>query len=159
MERRAFHKLAGLAGLDLMLGHPGAALGFQSSSRSNASAISRSPWDGYLIGAAYYPEWWPASEWEIDFREMRELGINAVRMGEFAWAQYEPAPGKFDFDWMDRALEIAGRNGIGAVMGTPTASIPPWLFQQYPDVLSGNAQGPIHLWRAQRIQHQQPALS
>ena len=98
--------------------------------------------DGYLVGAAYYPEWWPSSEWEIDFREMRELGINAVRMGEFAWARFEPAPGKFDFDWMDRALAIASSNGIGAVMGTPTASIPPWLYQQYPDVLSGSAEGP-----------------
>ncbi len=52
-------------------------------------------------------------EWETDFREMQDLGINTVRMGEFAWAQFEPSPGKFDFDWMDRALEIAGRNGIG----------------------------------------------
>jgi len=40
--------------------------------------------DGYLVGAAYYPEWWQPAEWEIDFREMGELGINAVRMGEFA---------------------------------------------------------------------------
>ena len=64
--------------------------------------------DRYLVGAAYYPEWWPSSEWEIDFREMRELGINAVRMGEFAWAQFEPSPGKFDFDWMDRALDDCG---------------------------------------------------
>ena len=35
---------------------------------------------------------------------MQELGINTVRMGEFAWAIYEPAPGKFEFDWMDRAI-------------------------------------------------------
>lgn len=98
--------------------------------------------DRYLLGAAYYPEWWPSTEWEIDFREMRELGINTVRMGEFAWAIFEPAHGKFDFDWMDRALAIASRNGIGTVLGTPTASIPPWLYEQYPDVLSANQQGP-----------------
>jgi len=97
--------------------------------------------DRYLVGAAYYPEWWPPAEWEIDFREMHELGINAVRMGEFAWASFEPSPGKFEFDWMDRALEIASRNGIGTVLGTPTASIPPWLYQQFPDVLSGNEKG------------------
>jgi glycosyl hydrolase family 42 (putative beta-galactosidase) len=143
LERRAFHKLAGLAGLDLMLGHPGTALGLQSSSRSNASAISRSPWDGYLIGAAYYPEWWPSKEWEIDFRQMRDLGINTVRMGEFAWALFEPAPGKLEFDWMDRALRVASRYGIRAVLATPTASIPPWLFQLHSDVLSGNSSGPF----------------
>lgn len=97
--------------------------------------------DLYLVGAAYYPEWWQTAEWETDFGEMRELGINAVRMGEFAWAIFEPSPGKFDFDWMDRALEIARRSGIGTVLCTPTASIPPWLYQQYPDVLSGNEKG------------------
>ena len=114
-----------------------------SSQKGNPSASrGRGMGDRYLVGAAYYPEWWPSSEWEIDFREMGELGINAVRMGEFAWALFEPSPGKFDFDWMDRALAIAGRNGVGAILCTPTASVPPWLYQQYPDVLSGNQLGP-----------------
>jgi beta-galactosidase len=102
---------------------------------------SRGSWDGYLLGAAYYPEWWPSSEWEVDFREMRELGINTVRMGEFAWAIFEPAPGKFAFDWMDRALDVMSRNGISAVLATPTASVPPWLYQLHPDVLTGNEIG------------------
>lgn len=39
--------------------------------------------DRYLIGAAYYPEWWPDLEWETDFKEMHELGINTARMGEY----------------------------------------------------------------------------
>ncbi len=143
MERRIFHKLAGLAGLDLLLGRPSVVVALQSSSRNNAAATARGPWDGYLLGAAYYPEWWPSEEWELDFRQMRELGINTVRMGEFAWALFEPAPGKFVFDWMDRALAVASRYGIRAVLATPTASIPPWLFQLHPDVLSGNSSGPF----------------
>jgi beta-galactosidase len=150
VNRRKFNQLAGMAGLGALAGRKAvsavisvATSATGSSQTGNHSAArGRGLGDGYLVGAAYYPEWWPSSEWEIDFREMHELGINAVRMGEFAWAQFEPAPGKFDFDWMDRALAIAGRNGIGAVMGTPTASIPPWLYQQYPDVLSGSAEGP-----------------
>ena len=100
MHRRTFHKLAGVAGLNLALGR-GAP---QTSGKSSA-------WNGYRIGAAYYPEWWPAAEWEVDFRQMHDLGIDTVRMGEFAWAIFEPVPGKFDFDWMDRALAIAGRYG------------------------------------------------
>jgi beta-galactosidase len=143
LERRAFHKLVGVAGLDLMLGHPCAAVGLQASSQNNASAISHNRWEGYLLGAAYYPEWWPSEEWEVDFRQMRDLGINTVRMGEFAWALFEPAPGKFAFDWMDHALAVANRYGIRAVLATPTASIPPWLFQLHPDVLSGNSSGPF----------------
>jgi beta-galactosidase len=73
---------------------------------------------------------------------MQELGINAVRMGEFAWAKFEPAPGKFDFAWMDEAIEIASRHNVHAILATPTASVPPWLYQDYPDVLSGNENGP-----------------
>lgn len=95
----------------------------------------------YLVGAAYYPEWWPEPEWEVDFRQMHELGINAVRMGEFAWAKFEPSLGKFDFGWMDRAIEVAQRYGISTILGTTTASVPPWLYQEHPDVLSGNRQG------------------
>src|SRR5579859_2217383 len=112
MDRRAFHKLAGAVSVSLLLERRLRAAVPQGSNH----------WNEYWIGAAYYPEWWPAEEWEVDFREMRELGINTVRMGEFAWALFETAPGKFDFDWMDRALAIAGRYGIAAILSTPTAS-------------------------------------
>jgi beta-galactosidase len=95
----------------------------------------------YLLGAAYYPEWWDEAEWEIDFRQMQEMGINATRMGEFAWALFEPSPGKFDFAWMDRAIEIARHHGVDVILATPTASVPPWLYQQRPDVLTGNDLG------------------
>ncbi|HSU65550.1 MAG TPA: beta-galactosidase, partial [Tepidisphaeraceae bacterium] len=134
MKRRSFHKLTGIAGLNLLLGNLSAAVALETT---------RSPWDSYLLGAAYYPEWWPPDEWEVDFRQMHDLGINTVRMGEFAWALFEPAPGEFAFDWMDHALSIADRYGIHAVLATPTASIPPWLFELHPDVLSANANGPF----------------
>jgi len=141
VNRRTFNKLAGLAGAGIVVNRGALGAAVTHSAQPGPAASGRGLGDHYLVGAAYYPEWWQPAEWEIDFREMRELGINAVRMGEFAWASFEPAPGRFQFDWMDRALETANRNGIGTVMGTPTASIPPWLFQQYPDVLSGNDKG------------------
>ena len=102
---------------------------------------SRKMWGHYLLGAAYYPEWWEPSEWEIDFRQMQELGINTLRMGEFAWALFEPAPGKFEFSWMDRAIDLASHYGIDTILATPTASVPPWLYQLHPDVLTGNDNG------------------
>jgi beta-galactosidase len=98
-------------------------------------------WDHYLLGTAYYPEWWDPSEWEIDFRQMQDLGINTLRMGEFAWALFEPAPGEFEFSWMDRAIALANQHGIDVVLATPTASVPPWLYQLHPDVLTGNDAG------------------
>jgi beta-galactosidase len=141
VNRRTFNQFVGMAGIGSLMRPSAFAAGISSEPNRNESR-GRGFGDRYLLGAAYYPEWWPQSEWEIDFREMRELGINTVRMGEFAWSHFEPAPGRFNFDWMDRALEIASRNEIGCVMGTPTASIPPWLYEQFPDVLSGSAQGP-----------------
>jgi beta-galactosidase len=130
ISRRAFHKLAGVAGA--------AAL----TRRFFAENAASDQWNRYFLGAAYYPEWWPQSECETDFREMQALGINTVRMGEFAWACYEPSPGKFEFDWMDHAIELARRHGISVLLGTATASVPPWLYQLHPDVLGANAKGP-----------------
>ena len=107
----------------------------------DAPMKSRRMWDHYMLGAAYYPEWWEPSEWEIDFRQMHELGINTLRMGEFAWALFEPSPGKFEFSWMDRAIDLASHYGIDTVLATPTASVPPWLYKLHPDVLTGNDAG------------------
>ncbi|MGH9611017.1 MAG: beta-galactosidase, partial [Bryobacteraceae bacterium] len=116
MDRRTFGKLAGLVSLGaLMEGET--PLETDSSSAEKAN----SPWNGYMLGAAYYPEWWKPSEWETDFHQMQELGINTVRMGEFAWACFEPAPGQFDFGWMDRAIALANHDGIKVILGTPTA--------------------------------------
>ncbi|HLI03724.1 MAG TPA: beta-galactosidase [Terracidiphilus sp.] len=142
MNRRKFNRLAVLASIG------SATLSWKQLAAQIVPAGAngkggRPAWNGtYLVGAAYYPEWWPEPEWEVDFRQMHELGINAVRMGEFAWAKFEPSEGRFEFDWMDRAIEIAQRYGIGVILGTATASVPPWLYQAHPDVLSANKQGP-----------------
>lgn len=141
VNRRTFNKLTGLASLGTLLNREAVAGGFALHGQSGAGAAGREIWNRYFIGTAYYPEWWSQEEWETDFRQMQELGLNTVRMGEFAWSTYEPAPGKFVFDWMDRAIEIANRHGVDVILGTPTASVPPWLYQLHPDVLSGNAAG------------------
>jgi beta-galactosidase len=134
--------LAGLAGIGLLLNHRAVAASNPLQTQSATENPSHWNWDRYLLGAAYYPEWWPAEEWETDFREMQELGINSVRMGEFAWAIFEPQPGKFVFDWMDHAIDIASHHGVDVILATPTASVPPWLYELHPDVLTGNDSGP-----------------
>ena len=45
------------------------------------------------LGVAYYPEDWPEEEMERDFARMKEIGINVVRIGEFAWSKIEPREG------------------------------------------------------------------
>lgn len=87
----------------------------------------------YTFGVDYYPEHWPEERWEVDARLMAEAGFNLVRLAEFAWSRLEPRPGQFDFNWLDRALDILSAQGIRAVLGTPTASPPPWLMTNHPE--------------------------
>ncbi|MBK8795160.1 MAG: beta-galactosidase [Anaerolineales bacterium] len=87
----------------------------------------------FRFGVDYYPEHWPESRWERDAQLMQEAGFNTVRLAEFAWSRLEPAPGHFDFDWLDRAIAILQARGIQVVLGTPTASPPPWVMAMHPD--------------------------
>jgi beta-galactosidase len=137
VDRRSFNKLIGLASISSLFGSIEESEAYAAPSQESRYALDRH----YLLGTAYYPEWWEPEEWEIDFREMQELGINTVRMGEFAWSTYEPSPGRFNFEWMDGAIDVAVRHGIDVILGTPTASVPPWLYELHPDVLSGNNNG------------------
>jgi beta-galactosidase len=93
------------------------------------------------LGAAYYPEHWPESRWPEDIRLMKDAGLTVVRMGEFAWSAMEPAEGEFDFDWLERAIELLAQAGIETVMGTPTAVPPAWLVEQHPDILATDETG------------------
>lgn len=110
------------------------------SASEPSEAVHTNP--SYMIGVSYYPEQWPASQTPEDFAKMRDIGINSVRMGEFAWSSIQPAPNVFHFDWLDHAIALASQNGISVILGTPTASVPPWLYKLHPDVLSGNEKGP-----------------
>jgi beta-galactosidase len=94
-----------------------------------------------LLGTAWYPEQWPESRWDADLALMRESGVHMVRVSEFAWSRMEPEEGKYDFDWLDRAISAAARHDIYTVIGTPTAAPPAWLTQKYPETLRMNADG------------------
>ncbi len=95
----------------------------------------------FELGACYYPEHWPESMWEDDYRRMRELGFTIIRMGEFAWSIFEPAEGEFQFGLFDRAIDLAHKYGLQVVLGTPTATPPAWLTQKYPEVLNVTYEG------------------
>jgi beta-galactosidase len=65
---------------------------------------------------------------------MAEAGFNVVRLAEFPWSKMEPEEGQYDFDWLDRAISILATHDIHVILGTPTASPPPWLMSQHPDI-------------------------
>ncbi|MEM1262047.1 MAG: beta-galactosidase [Pseudomonadota bacterium] len=89
-----------------------------------------------MFGVCYYPEHWPESQWPTDATRMAELGLSVVRIGEFAWSRLEPQPGQLEFEWLDRALDTLAAEGLGVIIGTPTATPPKWLIDQYPDILA-----------------------
>lgn len=88
----------------------------------------------FYFGVDYYPEQWPEERWPVDARLMKEASFNVVRLAEFAWSRMEPGDGQFDFDWLDRAIDILHANGMKVVLGTPTASAPPWLMNKNPEL-------------------------
>ena len=99
-----------------------------------------------MVGAAWYPEQWPESRWEDDLRLMEAADLRVVRIAEFAWSRMEPSEGHYDFDWLERAISLAGKHHIVTVLGTPTATPPAWLTQKYPDTLRVEPDG-------QRVTH------
>ena len=93
------------------------------------------------LGVCYYPEQWPEEMWADDARRMAALGIGWVRIGEFAWSRIEPDPGRFDWGWLDRAVETLAVAGLRVVLCTPTATPPKWLVDAHPDMLAVDAEG------------------
>ncbi len=95
----------------------------------------------FIFGVDYYPEHWPASRWATDAKLMQEAGFNLVRLAEFAWARMEPRQELFDFDWLDSAIDLLADHGMKVILGTPTASPPPWLMAQDPTLFRVNEEG------------------
>ena len=93
-----------------------------------------------LYGAAYYNEYMPEDlqpgRLEKDVALMQQAGISVVRMGESTWSLWEPADGKFDYAWMDRVVDAMGKAGIKVILGTPTYSIPTWMWKAHPEMLA-----------------------
>jgi beta-galactosidase len=83
------------------------------------------------LGVAYYPEQWPEARWAVDARLMADMGLAYARLGEFTWALLEPAEGRFEFEWLARAVETLHTAGLNVILGTPTAAPPPWLTSRY----------------------------
>lgn len=99
------------------------------------------PEKGTHFGVYYYPEHWDQSQWERDIKKVAELGFDFIHYGEFAWARLEPEEGKFDFAWMDKAVQLAADNGLKVIMSTPSPCIPAWLAEKHPEVLKMDSGG------------------
>ena len=93
------------------------------------------------LGCCYYPEHWPESIWAEDARRMAAMGLSLVRIGEFAWSRIEPEPGRYDWGWLDRAIDTLHATGLKVILGTPTATPPKWLVDRMPDMVAIDEEG------------------
>ena len=97
--------------------------------------------DTVLYGAAYYPEYMPYERLDKDIELMKQAGITVVRMGESSWGLWEPEDGRFEYAWMDRVVEAMHQAGIKVIMGTPTYSIPAWMYKKHPEIVMTRLDG------------------
>ncbi len=135
--------VAGLTAIASLSGNTGLA---QAQSLSPVKDQPLAPGRAMYIGVDYYPEHWPRERWETDAKLMKEAGFNIVRLAEFAWIDMEPREGQFDFAWLDDAIKLLGRYDIDVILGTPTAVIPAWVAQKYPQALRTKADGTQVVW-------------
>ncbi|MCZ8154810.1 MAG: beta-galactosidase [Leptospira sp.] len=94
-----------------------------------------------IFGVDYYPEQWTEKDWDEDLALMKEMGLSSVRLAEFAWGLIEPKEGKFDFSLFDAILDKIQSAGMTAILGTPTATFPPWLFKKHPEIVQVSKDG------------------
>lgn len=118
----------------------------------NSNSAQRFPLAHLAYGGDYNPEQWPEDVWQEDVRLMQQAGVNLVSLGIFSWAKLEPQPGQYDFDWLDRIMDLLHAGGIRVDLATATASPPPWLAKLHPESLPVTATG-VTLWPGGRQQY------
>ncbi|WP_266172229.1 beta-galactosidase [Dyella subtropica] len=96
------------------------------------------------FGVFYYPEQWPRSQWQRDLNGIAKLGFDFTHMAEFSWTYLEPEEGRFDFEWLDHAIDLADKAGLRVILGTPSAAPPSWMGEHYPEVYRVDERGQRH---------------
>ena len=100
-------------------------------------------------GGDYNPDQWSPDVWDEDVRLMREARVNVVSLAIFSWARLQPGPDQWDFGWLDEVFDKLHAAGISVDLATATASPPPWLTTEHPEVLPVRANGDV-VWPGAR---------
>src|SRR5271166_5747782 len=118
----------------------GIALSASSAAQENPAHPS---WPGpgqLFVGTCYQPIDRTPDQIDRDIAIMKHAGFNVVRMGDLSWDSFEPAQGKFKFEWFDKVMDKMQANGIGVILDIPGTPAPIWLHRKYPgiDVIAQN---------------------
>ena len=134
MDRKLHNRCIALLLILFLLACPMTSLA-QSAPTKSKLAFAPDKMDTVLYGVAYYPEYMPHDRLDKDIEMMQKAGITVVRVGESTWSSWEPRNGDFQFAWMQRVLDRLHQAGIRAILGTPTYSVPTWLYKEHPEIL------------------------
>lgn len=88
-----------------------------------------------LYGGDYNPEQWPEEIWEEDMRIFKIAGIDVVTLNVFNWAMLQPNETTYQFEKLDKVMEMVYQNQLKVCLATSTAAHPAWMAKQYPEIL------------------------
>ena len=90
----------------------------------------------FFHGGDYNPDQWQnyPEVLKEDMRLMKLANCNAMSVGIFAWSALEPEEGKYDFSFLDKAMDDIYANGGRVVLATPSGARPAWMSVKYPEV-------------------------
>jgi beta-galactosidase len=97
---------------------------------------------GLYVGTNYHPhDDKNIEKIKSDIQLMKAAGFTSVRLGHLAWDSYEPAEGKFDFEWFDKVMDLMNAAGIKVILDIAIRPAPIWLHQKYPSIDIVNPNG------------------
>lgn len=85
------------------------------------------------LGSQYYR--WPTpleKDWEQDFRNMKSLGFNTVKI----WAQWrtnQSREDEYDFSDLQKLMDLAQESSLAVHINIILDASPAWFFRKYPD--------------------------
>lgn len=97
-----------------------------------------------LYGGDYNPNQWGEEIWAEDMRIFKQAAINSATINVFSWAKIQPSEEIYDFDQLDKIVEMLSKENYEIVLGTATAALPAWMFKKYPEVGRVDFEGRRH---------------
>ncbi|MFC4103072.1 beta-galactosidase [Paenibacillus xanthanilyticus] len=94
-----------------------------------------------LYGGDYNPEQWDESVWPEDMRLIRLAGMDIATVNVFSWALLQPEENTYNFETLDRIMDMLQANGIHACLATGTGAHPAWMARRYPEILRVDFEG------------------
>ena len=96
---------------------------------------------GFVHGGDYNPEQWPEEVWHEDMRILKEAHMDIVTLNVFSWAALQPDEYTYNFEKLDKIMELVHNNGLKVCLATSTGAHPAWMARKYPDILRTEPDG------------------